>query len=62
MTSLYLLLWIVGGVLLQIAVYLCLGFWRHWQTYQALRDVAAELDIAVNPAAVPEMAQAAAAA
>jgi len=62
MTSLYLLLWIVGGVLLQIAVYLCLGFWRHWQTYQALRDVAAEFDIAVNPASVPEMAQTAAAA
>ena len=58
MTSLYLLLWIAGGVLLQIAVYLCVGFWRHWQSYQALRSVAAEFDIAVNPDTVAEVAQA----
>ena len=62
MTSLYLLLWIAGGVLLQIAIYLCIGFWRHWQSYQALRNVAAEFDIAVNPDAVPEGLQPAAAA
>jgi len=62
MTSLSLLFWITGGVLLQIAAYLCVGFWRHWQSYQSLRDVATEFDIAVNPAAAPEMAQTAAAA
>ena len=63
MTSLYLLLWITGGVLLQIAVYLSLGFWRHWQAYQALRTAAAEFDIAVDPAAAtPEMAPTAVAA
>ena len=38
MTSLYLLLWIAGGILLQIAVYLAIGFWRHWQAYLALRS------------------------
>jgi ferredoxin-NADP reductase len=62
MTSLYLLLWIAGGVLLQIAIYLCVGFWRHWQAYQALRNVAAEFDITVNPDAAPEVTQTAAAA
>lgn len=55
MTSLYLLLLIAGGVLVQVAGYLCLGFWRHWQTYQALRKVASQFDIAVNPDAVPQL-------
>jgi ferredoxin-NADP reductase len=54
MTSLYLLLWIAAGVLLQIAIYLCIGFWRHWQSYQALRHAASSLDISVNPQAVPQ--------
>lgn len=44
MTSLYLLLWIAGGILLQIAVYLAIGFWRHWQTYLALRHGAAGIE------------------
>lgn len=55
MTSLYLLLWIAGGILLQIAIYLSIGFWRHWRGYQALRAVAAELEIDVNPDAAPEV-------
>lgn len=62
MTSLYLLLWIAGAVLLQIAIYLCIWFWRHWQSYQALRNVAQEFDIAVNPDAAPEVMQPAGAA
>jgi ferredoxin-NADP reductase len=62
MTSLYLLLWIAGGVLLQIAIYLCIGFWSHWQSYQALRNLAQEFDIAVNPDAAPEDSQPATAA
>jgi ferredoxin-NADP reductase len=62
MTSLTLLLWVAGGVLLQIAIYLCIGFWRHWRSYQALRNVAQQFDIAVNPDAAPEVVQAAAAA
>ena len=40
MTSLYLLLWIVGGFLLQLTIYLSIGFWRHWQNYEKLRVVA----------------------
>ena len=55
MTSLYLLLWIAGGVLLQIAIYLSVGFWRHWRAYQALRNVAQELEIDVNPGIAPEV-------
>jgi ferredoxin-NADP reductase len=62
MTSLYLLLWIAGGILLQIAIYLGIGFWRHWQGYQALRNVAAEFEIPVTPAVAPEAIQPTAAA
>ncbi len=62
MTSLYLLLWIAGGVLLQLAIYGCIVFWRHWQAYRALRLVAAEFEIAVPAEAAPEPVQAPAAA
>ena len=58
MTSLYLLLWIAGGVLLQLAIYISIGFWRHWQAYRALRHVAAEFEIAVPADAAPEPVQA----
>lgn len=37
MTSLSLLLWIVLGIALQVALWLGIGFWRHWLEYQALR-------------------------
>ena len=37
MSSLSLLLWIVGAVLLQLASYLGYRFWRHWLDYLALR-------------------------
>jgi len=42
MTSLHLLLWIVGAILLQLAIYLAISFWRHWQTYDALRTTVIE--------------------
>jgi ferredoxin-NADP reductase len=45
MTSLALLLWIVLGIVLQLAIYLGIGFWRHWQDYQALRCRAADLPV-----------------
>ncbi len=38
MTSLSLLLWIVLGITLQVALWLGIGFWRHWMEYQALRS------------------------
>jgi ferredoxin-NADP reductase len=37
MTSSSLLLWIVGGILLQLAIYLAISFGRHWSNYQTLR-------------------------
>lgn len=37
MTSLSLLLWIALGIALQVALWLGIGFWRHWLEYQALR-------------------------
>lgn len=46
MTSLYLLLWITGEVLLQITLYLLISFWRHLQEYQALRNGVAGVDVA----------------
>ncbi|MHB0925151.1 MAG: 2Fe-2S iron-sulfur cluster-binding protein [Gallionellaceae bacterium] len=45
MTSLSLLLWIVSGIVLQLAIFLGIGFWRHWLDYHALRSRAAELDL-----------------
>lgn len=45
MTSLVLLLWIVLGIVLQLAIYLGIGFWRHWRDYQALRIRAADLPV-----------------
>lgn len=51
MTSLHLLFWIVGGLLLQLAIYLGYGFWRHWLGYVALRRSALDSGI---PVATPE--------
>ncbi|OGB30267.1 MAG: hypothetical protein A3F78_14390 [Burkholderiales bacterium RIFCSPLOWO2_12_FULL_61_40] len=45
MTSLSLLLWIVSGIVLQLAIFLGIGFWRHWLDYHALRSRAAELGL-----------------
>lgn len=48
MTSLHLLLWIAGGIFLQIAIYLGLGFARHWQQFQSLKSTLVELDLPVQ--------------
>ena len=48
--------------MLQLAIYGCIVFWRHWQAYRALRQVAAEFDMAMSPEVAPEPLQAAAAA
>jgi ferredoxin-NADP reductase len=45
MTSLALALWIAAAILLQIAVYLAIGFWNHWLEYRALRHRADELNL-----------------
>ncbi|MBI4984894.1 MAG: 2Fe-2S iron-sulfur cluster binding domain-containing protein [Rhodocyclales bacterium] len=56
MTSLTLLLWIALGIGLQIAVYLGIGFWRHWRGYQDLRSRVTDLP---EPPAAPPAAEAA---
>ena len=48
MSSLSLLLWIGGGILLQLAIYLGYRFWNHWLDYLALRSCASELSIPIN--------------
>lgn len=55
MTSLSLLLWIVAGIALQLAIYLGIGFWRHWQSYQALSESAAESGLTVSPQTASSM-------
>jgi ferredoxin-NADP reductase len=45
MTSLTLLLWIAGGLVLQLVIYLGFGFWRNSLAYDDLRKRAAELDL-----------------
>ncbi len=37
MTSASLLLWIVGGVVLQLSIFLGISFWQHWQNFRQLR-------------------------
>ena len=49
MTSLKLLSWIAGSVLLQLAIYLGVGFWRHWTAYLALRHKVNDIEVAVSP-------------
>lgn len=45
MTSLSLSLWIALGVALQLAIYIGIGFWRHWTGYLALRRQVGALDL-----------------
>lgn len=49
MSSLHLLLWIVGAILLQLSIYLSIGFWRHWQTYDALRTSVGQGGLPADP-------------
>ena len=53
MTSLSLLLWIVLGIALQVAIYLSIVFWRHWQGYQALQAQAADMAITAPESMAP---------
>jgi uncharacterized protein len=53
MTSLSLLVWIALGIALQLAVFLSVVFWKHWQGYQSLRQQTGDLAIAL-PGPVPE--------
>ena len=57
MASLTLLLLIAAAVLLQIFLYVALEFWRHWQTYQALREHIVSSEIALGPATALQVTQ-----
>jgi ferredoxin-NADP reductase len=48
MSSLALLLWIAAAILLQVAVYLAAGFWRHWLDYRALLHRSDEFKLPVT--------------
>jgi len=62
MTSLHLLLWIVGSILLQLSIYLSIGFWRHWQNYDALRISVAQGGLPGKANSEPESTETATAA
>ena len=62
MTSLYLLLWIAGGILLQIVIYLCISFWGHWQRYGALQKMVAGVEVSPHSDTRPAEKQVVAAA
>ncbi|MBN8455023.1 2Fe-2S iron-sulfur cluster-binding protein [Accumulibacter sp.] len=52
MTSLSLLLWIALGIVLQIALFLGISFWQHWQSYRRLKQGHTETEVplpVVNP-------------
>ena len=48
MTSLSLLFWIVSGILLQLAIYLGIVYWRHWMDYHALPNRGEDLNLTVG--------------
>lgn len=49
MTSLNLLLWIMGGIFLQLFIYLGISFGQHWVNYQSLRLSVASGDSTAQP-------------
>jgi ferredoxin-NADP reductase len=49
MTSLHLLTWIAASILLQLAIYLGIGFWQHWTGYLALRHKVDGLEVTPSP-------------
>lgn len=53
MTSLSLLSWIVLCIVLQLILFLGFNFWKHWITYQALRDRAQEPNISLDQNRAP---------
>jgi ferredoxin-NADP reductase len=48
-TSLFLLLCIAGGILLQLAIYLGISFWRHWLDYLTLQGDSSDLRTPAMP-------------
>jgi ferredoxin-NADP reductase len=55
MTSLYLLLWIASGIVVQLAVYLGIGFWRKWMDYKALPNHGVGMEVPVDQNALSSL-------
>ena len=51
MTSLNLLLWIALGVALQVALFVGIGFWQHWQDYTRLKAGIGDVPLPAAPPA-----------
>jgi ferredoxin-NADP reductase len=51
MTSLNLLLWIALGVALQLALFVGIGFWQHWQDYTRLKAGIGDVPLPAAPPA-----------
>lgn len=59
MTSLNLLSWIIFGITLQVGLVLAISFWRHWQSYNRLRQAGqGEADEPIPAVKPPEEAAA----
>lgn len=57
MTSLTLLLWISAALILQLAAWVCVGFWWQWRAYRALLRLAVAQGIAVDALADADLPQ-----
>lgn len=55
MTSLSLLLWIAVGIVLQIGLFLGIGFWQHWQSYSRLKQGQPEADESITTVSPPNV-------
>ena len=58
MTSLGLLLWILLGVALQLAIFLGISFWQHWQSYSRMRQGLSAAEV-VAPKEAPQQPESA---
>jgi ferredoxin-NADP reductase len=48
MTSFSLLLWIASGIVIQLAIFLGIGFWRKWMDYQALPNHGVRMEVPLD--------------
>lgn len=49
MTTFHLFLWLLGGLLLQVALFLIIGFWQHWLNYLLLQGTLQESTNSSSP-------------
>lgn len=49
MTTFHLFLWLLGGLLLQVGLFLIIGFWRYWLNYLSLQETLQESTNSSSP-------------